>query len=233
MKKQRFVSTRIGACVGVSVSLAGGVIFLLYIDVLGVLLMLLGLLIIVGVIIRYNDMLRKEIQETFEKERGTQAIVENAGFIPGPVENVEQIAVPVDSTFDLPTFQSAAQVHYKKYNVKRMAKAAFDMAEIISKNFDTQDIRCMVPASRIDPNAPHGTLPIHFLFMKNGQPKVAVVIVTKWGHEHPYVLATKDVCDKNHVAYLKLFANGVNSDWRSNPDSPEFEIVRKIKEALL
>lgn len=206
-----------------------GVIFLADGFAIGVLLMLLGLLIIVGVI----AWLKKNKKSAMKTNLNTQATVENADFIPGPVENVEQIAVPVDSAFDLPTFQSAAQVYYKKYNVKHMAQAAFDMAEIISKNFDTQDIRCMVPASRIDPNAPHGTLPIHFLFMKNGQPRVAVVIVTKGGHEHPYVLATKDVCDKNHVAYLKLFANGVNSYWRSNPDSPEFEIVRKIKKALL
>ena len=159
-------------------------------------------------------------------------------FIPGPVENIQQIAVPANSEFNLAAFQQAVLASYHRQNTKKMAYAAATIAKLISENFDTKDIRCMVPASQIAPNASHNTLPVHFLFMKNGQPKVAVVIVTSFGYKHPYVLATKDVCDKNGVAYLRVFANGNLADWLEGKAKPgvedmcKFRIAYNIKRAL-
>lgn len=159
-------------------------------------------------------------------------------FIPGPVENIQQIAVPVNSEFNLTTFQQAVFAEYYHHNAKKMAYAAATIAKLISENFDTKDVRCMVPAWEIDPNASHNTLPVHFLFMKNGQPKVAVVIVTDGGYKHPYVLATKDVCHKNNVAYLRVFANGNLADWLEGKAKPgiedmcKFRIAYNIKRAL-
>ena len=159
-------------------------------------------------------------------------------FIPGPVENIQQIAVPANSAFDMTAFQQAVFADYMSPNTKKMAYAAATIAKLISENFDTKDVRCMVPAWEIDPNASHNTLPVHFLFMKNGQPKVAVVIVTNGGYKHPYVFATKDVCDKNGVAYLRVFANGNLADWLEGKAKPgvedmcKFRIAYNIKRAL-
>ena len=160
-------------------------------------------------------------------------------FIPGPVENIQQIAVPANSEFNLATFQQAVFADYILPNTKKMAYAAATIAKLISDNFDTKDIRCMVPAWEIDPNASHNTLPVHFLFMKNGQPKVAVVIVTKGGYKHPYVLATREVCHKNGIAYLRVFANGYFADWLEGKtrrpdiaDMCKFRIAYSIKQEL-
>ena len=159
-------------------------------------------------------------------------------FIPGPVENIQQIAVPANSAFDLSAFQQAVFADYRHHNVKKMAYAAAVVAQIISNNFDIQDVRGMVPVSQIDPKASRNTLPVHFLFMKNGRAKAAVVIVTKGGYKHPYVLATKKVCDKNGVAYLRVFANGSLADWLEGKARPGVEdmckshIAYNIKQAL-
>ena len=160
-------------------------------------------------------------------------------FTPSPVEDIQQIAVPINSVFNLAAFQQAVFADYFHPNTKKMAYAAAATAKLISENFDTKDVRCMVPATQIDPNASHDTLPVHFLFMKEGRPKVAVVIVTKGGYKHPYVLATREVCHKNGIAYLRVFANGNLADWLEGktrrPDIADMcksRIAYSIKQAL-
>lgn len=182
---------------------------------------------------------KKKSTDTIDTHVSTINSTIKDGFIPGPIENIQQIAVPTNSAFDLATFQQAVFADYINPNTKKMAVAAATVAKLINDNFDTQDIRCMVPATQIDPNASHNTLPIHFLLMKNGLPKVAVVIVTEGGYKHPYVLATREVCLKNGVKYLRVFANGNWADWLEGKtrrpdiaDMCKFRITYSIKQAL-
>lgn len=153
--------------------------------------------------------------------------------------SIEQIAIPENSAFDLNTFHRAANADYLKRNTKKMAFAAKEIAQLINDNFDkTQEIRCMVPALQIDPEASQNTLPVHFLFVKDGQPKVAIVVVTKNGYKHPYVVATKNICEKRGITYLRVFATGSFADWIEGKASPEVtnmcksRIVKQINKVI-
>ncbi len=121
--------------------------------------------------------------------------------------------IPADSAFDPAAFHRSANADYPKQSLKMMAIAAEKVAEIINENFDTRNIRCMVPAVRIAGSAAPGALPVHFLFQKEGAPKVAVVIVTKNGYYVNNVLATKAICDRQGIAYVRVFADGPYAEW--------------------
>ncbi len=129
------------------------------------------------------------------------------------VVGVEHIAVPLSSQFDLRAFEQAAAVEYYRESTKKMAAAAAKVARLIEDNFTTQHIRCMVPPREIVSDANPRALPIHFLFMQDGRPKVAVVIVTRGGYKVSNVLATKTICEGKGIKYLRIFADGGYGDW--------------------
>lgn len=121
-----------------------------------------------------------------------------------------------------------------------MATAAYEIAKLIDGAFDTQQVRCMVPASELDAYAGQETFPIHFLFSKDGVPRVAVVVVTTGGCKTPRVLATKAVCEQSSVVYLRVYANGTYADWitdkHCDAETVEFckaHIVERINDLLL
>lgn len=163
-----------------------------------------------------------------------------------PVSNVtfmymqgEQIAVPSDSAFDLEAFRKAREASYTNISTQKMAIAAYEIAKLIQANFDTSQVRCMVPATTISAVSVPGALPVHFLFYKNGRPSVAVVVVTSMGFKTPRVLATKEACERQGIAYLRYFCNGSFADWINDPHcSPDVvamckdRIVRSIAESL-
>ena len=125
----------------------------------------------------------------------------------------EQIAVDPNSFFQVGMFKDAAKARYRRQNTKDMAIAAWKIAELLNEHFANYHIRCMVPASAIDKKAPAEALPIHFLIFEGNVPKVAIVIVTRYGSECRTVLATKQVCEANKIAYVKVYANGCFADW--------------------
>lgn len=153
-------------------------------------------------------------------------------------KNIESIAIPPNSKFDRAAFRRATYISYQKGSTSKMAVAADQIAQIIRDNFDTQGIRCMVPASQIASNAKKGALPIHFLFTKYGQPKVAVVIVTQNGYNTPNVLATKSACESMGVKYLRIYADGSFADWIEGRATQRVinlcksRIVERIKDGL-
>lgn len=152
---------------------------------------------------------------------------------------IEQIAVPSDSAFDLEAFRKAREVSYTNMSTRNMAVAAYEIAKLIQANFDTSQVRCMVPAATLSADAAPGALPVHFLFCKNGQPSVAVVVVTSMGFKTTRVLATKETCERQGIAYLRYFCDGNFADWIEDPRcSPDVaamckeRIVRSIAESL-
>lgn len=154
-------------------------------------------------------------------------------------DRTEQIAVPLNSQFDLDLFRTAAAAEYKRQMTGMMATAAYEIAKLIDGAFDTQQVRCMVPASELDAYAGQEAFPIHFLFSKDGVPRVAVVVVTTGGCNTPRVLATKVVCEQSGVAYLRVYANGTYADWitdrHCDAETVEFcktHIVERINDLL-
>ena len=152
---------------------------------------------------------------------------------------VEQIAVPSDSAFDLEAFRKAREASYTNMSTRNMAIAAYEIAKLIQANFDTSQVRCMVPATTLSADAVPGALPVHFLFYKNGRPSVAVVVVTSMGFKTTRVLATKETCERQGIAYLRYFCDGNFADWIEDPNcSPDVAtmckacIVRSIAKSL-
>lgn len=127
---------------------------------------------------------------------------------------VESIAISADSAFDLAAFEKAANATYERASTKAMAEVAYEVAKLIDEHFETSEVRCMVPVSKFAEDAIDGALPVHFLFSKNGQAKVALVIVTRYGVKTPRVLATKFACEKHGISYQRIFADCLFlADW--------------------
>lgn len=152
---------------------------------------------------------------------------------------VEQIAVPSDSAFDLEVFRKAREVSYANKSTRNIATTAYEIAKLIQSNFDTSQVRCMVPAAILSADAAPGALPVHFLFSKNGRPSVAVVVVTSMGFMTTRVLATKEACERQGITYLRYFCDGSFADWINDPRcSPDVatmckeRIVKSIAESL-
>lgn len=109
--------------------------------------------------------------------------------------------------------RKAAEASYPKKTLKELAVAALKIAEVIQEKLPNAEVSYMVHPSEFDTCVNKDALPIHFLFKKNGVPKVAVVAVTVNGHRTPLVLATADACRRNGIEYVKVYANGPYADW--------------------
>ena len=167
--------------------------------------------------------MREELAEP--KRRNDRKIVQNTSAAYRATltakKEIEQIAVPANSDFDWGTFQRAAHGAYQKKSTKKMAVAAAKIAELIREHFPNETIRCMVPASEISATAAPGALPVHFLFLREGRPKVAVVTVTSNGHKTPRVIATRQACESAGIKYIKIYADGSFGDWIEGNATPQ------------
>ena len=131
-----------------------------------------------------------------------------------------------------------ANAIYPKQSLKTLAVAALKIAEVIQERLPEEEVSYMVHPSVFAPSTRQDALPIHFLFKKNGVPKVAVVAVTENGYRTPKVIATQLACDFNNVEYVRVYADGSYADWMedgANPDTVEFcknWLVQKIRKNL-
>lgn len=107
----------------------------------------------------------------------------------------------------------AAEASYPKESLKAIAVAVLKIAEVIQERLPDADVSYMVHPSVFDATCSPDDLPIHFLFKKNGIPKVAVVAVTQYGYRATHVVGTANCCAKNGITYVKVFANGSFADW--------------------
>ena len=134
--------------------------------------------------------------------------------------------------------QRAANASYAKPSLKALAYAALRIAEVIEENIPNADVSYMVHPSEFDSTVSQEALPIHFLFRKNGVPRVAVVAVTAAGFNTPLVQETQEACESNNIAYVRVYATGTFADWLepdAEPEKIEFcnnWLVRKISENL-
>lgn len=131
-----------------------------------------------------------------------------------------------------------ANASYPKQSLKDLAKAVLKIAEVIEERLPNEEVSYMVHPSEFAPEVDPNALPIHFLFKKNGVPKVAVVAVTEYGYRTPRVIATQLACDFHDVAYIRVYADGTYSDWmQPGADSGTIEfcknwLVKKITNNL-
>ena len=109
--------------------------------------------------------------------------------------------------------RKAAEESYSKESLKAIADAVLKIAEVIQERLPDADVSYMVHPSTFDSTCSPKALPIHFLFKKNGIPKVAVVAVTQYGYRTTNVVETAMCCAKNGIAYVKVYANGSYADW--------------------
>ena len=77
-----------------------------------------------------------------------------------------------------------------------------------SPEFSEYDIRTNIPATEFgaDPKC----IPLQFLFSKNGNPVLAVAIVTKRGYTHGAVTGTQYAIIDNRIKYIRFFAGMPN-----------------------
>lgn len=115
----------------------------------------------------------------------------------------------------LPMYEirKAAEESYSKESLKAISDAVLKIAEVIKERLPDADVSYMVHPSTFDATCSPHALPIHFLFKKNGIPKVAVVAVTQYGYRATNVVETAMCCAKNGIAYVKVYANGSYADW--------------------
>ena len=145
-----------------------------------------------------------------------------------------------NATDKLPMDQilQAANASYPKASLKNLAIAALKIAEVIQERIPDVEVSYMVHPSEFASSIHPDALPIHFLFKRNGMPKVAVVAVTSNGYNTPLVLETKMACEDNGIEYIRVYADGTYSDWMQkgcDPRTVEYcktWLVDKISEAL-
>lgn len=131
------------------------------------------------------------------------------------------------SSLPMDDIRKAANASYPKKSLKALAVAALKIAEVIQDRLPETEVSYMVHPSEFDSSVQKDALPIHFLFKKNGVPKVAVVAVTENGYRTPFVLETAAACEDNGIEYVRVYADGCYADWmESNADSDTLEFCK-------
>lgn len=98
-----------------------------------------------------------------------------------------------------------------------------DLKELISQKFPEYEVECEVAAVRLDPAAHPKCTPIQFLFSKNKQPILAVVIVKDNNYRGRNVKETQLICEKRGITYVRFF--------EEQPNHEEY-VVTRIKKFL-
>lgn len=109
--------------------------------------------------------------------------------------------------------EGALTTCYPTESQKVIAIAVYKIAEVIQERLPKADVSYLVNPSELDSSVDEDALPIHFLFKKNGSPKVAVVAVTENGYKAFSVRKTQDWCASNGIEYVRVYANGCYADW--------------------
>ena len=129
------------------------------------------------------------------------------------------------SELPMDKIRAAAKAKYSKFGArKEIAVAALKIAETIQERdpnaedpdfptLDEAEVAYMVHPSEFDSTVDKHARPINFLFMKDGVPKVAVLIVTKGSVESPNTKETEKACTKNNFGHMRVYATGDYADW--------------------
>ena len=98
--------------------------------------------------------------------------------------------------------------------------AHFD--RVIAANFAGQYEKDYA-ASRLDPTAHPACKSVSYMFMENGAPALAVVLVSRKNYRGMNVIGTKEIVDKKRIPYMRFFVEMQNR---------EDYVVSRIKAAL-
>lgn len=169
-----------------------------------------------------------EASEIYEKlSRGGMVIEPNA--VEGVAESsAGDMRTAINSSpyskLPMDKIRAAARANYPNRKIKALAVATLKISETIQERdpdaedpdyptLDEAEVAYMVHPSEFDSSVSKYASPIHFLFMKDGVPIVAVVAVTSGGFLTNNVLYTADACRKNNIGYMRVYATGAYADW--------------------
>ena len=123
------------------------------------------------------------------------------------INDGNSINLPMDD------IRKAAEASYAKEWQKNIALAVFKIAEVIQERLPEAYVSYMVHPSEYDAMMSEYAIPIHFLFKKNGKPKVAVVAVTENGYRTFSVMKTQTWCEGHGIKFIRVYADGSFADW--------------------
>lgn len=165
----------------------------------------------IGGVINEIDKHTDDIQREFDKhadnlQREFNKFTEKNGNAQYTEPAAEPAAAPVNLT------------------VNKNAPDCFDKFDvIISRNFADCEVRRNVPAAELKPGCHPACTPIQFLFFKNSEPVLAVVLVRTNNYRGRNVVATKDICAEKGIKYIRFYHEYENE---------ESYVVNRIKENL-
>ena len=116
-------------------------------------------------------------------------------------------------TLDMDAISKEAEVAHEKVSLDNMAKAVLKVAEVIQERLPDADVEYLVKPTDLCDSADPSALPMHFLFRKDGKPVAAIVINTTNGYRSTNVVKTRLFCQKNKIAYIRMYCDGQWSDW--------------------
>ena len=113
---------------------------------------------------------------------------------------------------------------YKDYSLTRSrSKLISDFQNMIAENFPEYEVLYNYKASGLDPSCHPACTPIEFLFKKDGQYVLAVVIVRQNTYRGMNVIGTRKICESLNIPYLRFFEEYPNE---------ESYVVPRIREHL-
>ena len=87
-----------------------------------------------------------------------------------------------------------------------------DFDDIISRNFTDIEVRKNVPAAELEPGCHPACTPVQFMFYRNSAPVLAVVLVKENNYRGMNVVATKKICEKLGIKYIRFYHEYENAE---------------------
>ena len=87
-----------------------------------------------------------------------------------------------------------------------------DFKKLLLANFKDCKIYCQVPAAALEPSAHPASVPVSFLFQKDGAHRLAVFLVRGNNYRGRHVVATKEICEERGIRWIQFFEEYANDD---------------------
>lgn len=202
-----------------------------------------------GVISKFRQLLNGFSERPDKRLVAAELQDVNASTAKGTNKKVSQAdkSISNGSLIKLPMeeIRKAAEASYSMEWQEKIALAVLKIAEVIQERLPDADVSYMIHPSEYDLMMSDHAIPIHFLFKKNGKPKVAVIVVTENGCRTFSVIKTQTWCEGHGIETIRVYADGYFADWitgwseltnsQVTPESVEFcknWLVEKINKHL-
>ncbi len=112
--------------------------------------------------------------------------------------------------------QQAEPVKEADYPAPVRAEEAVDQFpkfdDIITRNFSDWEVKRNLPASALMSDCHPACTPVQFMFYKDSEPVLAVVLVKTNNYKGMNVLGTKRICDAKNIPYLRFYHEFDNNE---------------------